>query len=97
MKTSLINIVTMISLSATLFLAVSSCSKENLPGCERWEVTDEHFTGGCIDLSCSGSRTLQLDFCGEGLKDAKIDNTVILSEDQCCKRTRTFKRFIKKV
>jgi hypothetical protein len=96
MKTLLINIIIMVSLAAILFMALSSCSKEDPPQCERWEVVDEGFNiGGCIDWSCAGSRTLQLDFCGNALKDAKAGNIIILSEDQCCKKTMTFKRFIR--
>jgi hypothetical protein len=98
MESLLINMKTGVKflLAAILFLAVSSCSKENLPKCEKWEVTDEGvLLNGCIiDLGC-GTRTLQLDFCGDGLKDAKAGNTIILSEDQCCKKTRTFERFIR--
>ena len=86
------------SLAAIVLLTFSACSKENPPQCEEWEVTDARYNvGGCIDFSCAGSRTLQLSFCGDDLKDAKTGNTVIISEDQCCKKTRTFKRFIRKV
>ncbi len=82
-------------LAAILLLTFSACSKENPPQCEEWEIVDERFNiGGCNGYGCSGSRTLQLIFCGEALKDAKAGNTIILSEDQCCKKTRTFTRFI---
>jgi hypothetical protein len=98
MKTSLINIMTMVSLSAILSLAVSSCSKENPPPCEEWEVEEERFNiGGCNNWGCAGSRTYQLSFCGDALKNANAGNIMILSEDQCCKKTLTFKRFIRKL
>ena len=98
MKTLMIIIIIMVSLTAILFMALSSCSKEDPRQWERWEVVDEGFNiGGCIDWSCVGSRSLQLDFCGDALKDAKAGNIIILSEDQCCKKTMTFKRFIRQV
>jgi hypothetical protein len=100
MKKLLIHIMTLIkvSLAAILLLAFSASSKENPHECEEWEVVIERFNiDGCIDWSCAGSRTLQLSYCGDALKDAKVGNTVILSEDQCCKKTLTFKRFIRKM
>ena len=83
-------------LAFTALLPIPSCSKISLPKCEEWEVTDAKFSmGGCIDWSCGGSRTLQLIFCADALNEAKAGNTVIISEDQCCKKTRTFVRFIR--
>ncbi len=79
-------------------LTFSTCSKEKPPACEEWEVEDAGFNvGACNTFSCVGSRTLQLIFCRDALKDAKAGNEIILSEDQCCIRTRTFKRFIRTV
>jgi hypothetical protein len=81
--------------AAILLLTFSACSKESLPKCEKWEVQDEgSLKGGCfIDLGCE-SHTLQLSFCGDALKDAKAGNTITLSEDDCCKKTRTFVRIV---
>jgi uncharacterized 2Fe-2S/4Fe-4S cluster protein (DUF4445 family) len=80
-----------ITLSATF---LPGCKKAVLK-CEKWEVEDAaHTIGGCIDLSCGGKRTLYLNFCGSALTDAKEGNTIVLSEDNCCKRTRTFVRRI---
>jgi len=94
MRTSIETSITVLIMLFTL----SSCSKINLPQCEEWEVVIERFNiGGCIDWSCAGSRTLQLSYCGAALKDAKAGNTITTSEDQCCKKTLTFKRFIRKV
>ena len=87
-----------ILLGAIMVFSFSACSKESPPECEEWEIVDERANiGGCIDFSCSGSRTLQLIFCGSSLKDAKAGNTIVTSQDQCCLKTRTFKRFIRKV
>lgn len=62
-------------------LTFSTCSKEKPPACEEWEIEDARFNvGACNDLSCSGSRTLQLIFCRDALKDAKAGNEIILSE-----------------
>jgi hypothetical protein len=77
-----------------------SCTKES-HDCELWEVTYDSYGGGTIggcgiNLNCSGSRTVQLIFCGDQLKDATANNTVTVSKDQCCVRTMTFNRFIKK-
>ena len=83
-------------LAVILLLAISGCSKVSLPKCEEWEITDEKFSmGGCIDWSCGGRRTYQLTFCGSSLDNAKAGNTIVISEDQCCKKTRTFVRFIR--
>ena len=86
--------ITKVSLVAILLLAFLACSKYNPPECEKWEVVDEgHNIGGCIDFGCVG-RTYQLFFCGDALENAKAGNTITLSEDQYCKKTRTFVRFI---
>ncbi len=83
---------------ASIIVIFSSCSKENPPPCEEWEVVyEKNNIGGCNDLGCAGSRTLQLIFCGDALKDAKTGNTVITSEDQCCRKTMTFNRFVRKI
>lgn len=85
-------------LTVSIILTFTSCTKEKEAQCEEWEVEYEKFNiGGCNDFSCSGSRTVQLIFCGSSLKDAKAGNIITTSEDQCCKKTMTFKRFIKKV
>jgi len=78
-------------IAAILLLAFSACSKQSLPKCEKWKVQDEaYLKGGCFaDFDC-GSRTSQLLFCGDALKDAKAGNTITLSEDDCCKKIRTF-------
>lgn len=90
---SIVKLLLITSMVFTLF----SC-KKTAAQCEEWEVTDEKFgNGGCIDLSCSGSRTLLLIFCGDDLKNAKAGNTITLSEDPCCKKTRTFNHFVKKI
>ena len=80
-----------------LFTAIlfffSSCKKNKLPVCEKWEVKYEYFNiGACIDFSCAGSRTMQLNFCDKDLEEAKVGYTKIVSQDQCCKRTMTFIR-----
>ena len=93
MKTSLINIVTELSLSAILFLAVSSCSKYKPPECEKWEVKEEGALKCIADFSCI-DRTRQLQFCGDALKDAYAGNTLIIRDDDCCKVTRTFIRIV---
>ena len=84
--------VILISSAITFF----SCSKDDSRKCELWEVKDqEHSTvsSSCgINWSCGGSRTLQLYFCDAALQDASVGNTVILSDDPCCKKTRTFIR-----
>ena len=83
-------------LTVILWLNISACSKASLPNCEEWEITDEKFsTGGCIDWSCGGRRIYQLIFCGNSLDNAKSGNTIVISEDQCCKKTRTFVRYIR--
>ena len=95
MKNSLA--IPMCTIATTSLLFLSTCKKESLK-CEEWEVEDaKHNIGGCIDWSCAGSRSYHLIFCGESLKEARAGNTIVLSEDQCCKRTRTFIRFIQKV
>jgi hypothetical protein len=83
-------------IATTILIAFSSCSKEGLPKCEKWEVQDEGvFKGGCvIDLDCGTSRTSQLLFCGDALKDARAGNTVTLRKDDCCEKTRTFIRIV---
>jgi len=86
--------ITKVSIAVILLLTISGCSKYNPPECEKWEVVDDgQVINGCIDFGCLG-RTYQLLFCGDALKDAKAGNTITLSEDQCCRKTRTFVRFI---
>ena len=78
-----------------IFLFFTTCAKTSLQ-CEKWEVKYENFSlNGCLDLSCAGSRTMQLNFCGDALKNAGVGNTEIISEDQCCKKTMTYMRLIK--
>ena len=93
MKTSLINVATELSLSAILFLAVSSCLKSNLPECEKWEVKEEGAIRCWADFSCT-DKTRQIILCGDGLKDASAGNTVIIRDDDCCRLTRTFIRIV---
>ncbi|HEY0678870.1 MAG TPA: hypothetical protein VGD17_11325 [Chitinophagaceae bacterium] len=77
-----------------LFLTLS-CKKIKPYNCQLWEVTDaKSNAGNCIDWSCAGIRTYNLYFCNDGLKDAIPGNVVVLSEDDCCRRTRTFNRRI---
>ncbi len=72
-----------------------TCVKVNQQKCEEWEVTDRKtYSGNGIDWSCSGSRTYQLVFCGDALKDASPGNTKVLGSGDCI-TTRTFVRFIK--
>jgi hypothetical protein len=84
--------------AALIVCSFSSCAKE-IAKCEEWEVTYNCYIvsgiGGCgIDLSC-GSRTLQQVFCGERLMDAKVGNTITISQAACETKTMTFNRFIK--
>jgi len=82
-------------LIAMLLCVSRSCTKENSQKCEKWEVTYESFNiGACIDFSCGGRRTVQLFFCDKDLANARPGNTIIISQDQCCKKTMTFIRFI---
>ncbi len=81
-----------------LFVFTFSSCKKVSSQCEEWEVTDERsgIGSGCvIDLGCGGSKTLNLVFCGDGLKDAKQGNTVVISDDGCCRLTRTFKHLVR--
>jgi hypothetical protein len=84
-----------ILITLILLLAVTSCSKQSVK-CETWQIEDDGtLKEGCIlDFSC-GSKTLNLTFCGDELKNAKAGNTIILSEDDCCKKTRTFVKLVK--
>ena len=93
MKTLLSNIVGKSLLAAMISLAVSSCSKGNLPKCEKWEVKEEGALQCIFDLSCM-DRTRQLQFCGDALKDAFAGNSVIIRDDDCCTVTRTFVRIV---
>ena len=81
---------------ASLFIGLTlltACGKFKDSDCELWEVTDrEYSVSGCIDWSCGGSRTLELYFCGAARDSAFVGNTVILRDDQCCKKIRTFNR-----
>lgn len=86
---------TFLIIPVVLNFSFSSCTKEKSPKCEKWEVTYESFNiGGCIDFSCGGKRTVQLIFCDKALENAGPGKTIITSEDQCCKKTMTFIRFI---
>lgn len=64
------------ALLTSLLIIINSCSKYDPPKCELWEVRDyEYSTGnsGCgIDWSCGGSRTMQFNFCGDALDDARV-------------------------
>jgi hypothetical protein len=81
--------------AALTILVFSSCTKET-SHCEEWEVTDEPVVyGSCVLDLCSGGGTFKLVFCGDGLKDAKTGNTVVISDDGCCRLTRTFKRLLR--
>jgi len=80
--------------AALIILIFSSCTKE-ASHCEEWEVMDEYSVNGSC-LLCGGSnKTLNLVFCGDGLKDARSGNTVVISDDGCCRLTRTFKRLLR--
>jgi hypothetical protein len=83
-------------LAAMLFIfTFSSCSKVS-SHCEEWEVTDEHtIYGTCLLDLCGGDGTYKLVFCGDGLKDAKPGNSVVINDDGCCRLTRTFKRLVR--
>jgi H+/gluconate symporter-like permease len=80
---------------ALIILIFSSCTKET-SHCQEWEVTDERSVyGSCqIDLCGGSTGTFNLVFCGDGLKDAKPGNTVVISDDRCCRLIRTFKRLV---
>ena len=84
------------ALLTSLLIIINSCSKYDPPKCELWEVRDyEYSTGnsGCgIDWSCGGSRTMQLNFCGDALDDARVGNSIFINDETCCKKTRTFIR-----
>ena len=88
-----ITAITKVSMLFILLLAFSACSKLKSLKCEKREVEDEGIVS-CVDWNCTGSQTHQLSFCGDELKDAKVGNTITLSEDDCCKKTRTFLRSI---
>ncbi len=96
MKTMLDKQISILEMLAIILIisTFSSCSKVSSQ-CEEWEVTDEYsIYGSC--LLCGGSpKTLNLVFCGDGLKDAKAGNTVVISDDGCCRLTRTFKRLLR--
>lgn len=97
MKTLSVKTISVIKilLAFLLLIGFSACSKESLPQCQKWEVKDEGFVKqGCIfSLGC-GSHTLQLTFCGDGLKDAFAGNTITIGDDGCCTLTRTFVRAV---
>ena len=85
-------------LAIILFIFTFSSCKKVSSQCEEWQVTDERsgMGSGCvIDLGCGGSKTLNLVFCGDGLKDAKPGNIVIISDDACCRVTRTFRHLVR--
>ena len=74
-----------------IFFFQLSCKKTDR--CETWEVSDSCTeTGSCYYLGCNNrSGTFQKGFCGEGLKDARAGNTIII-EGGCTTITRTFIR-----
>ena len=94
------SLLTRLLMAALTLWGICSCTKTKTD-CELWEVMYEGTltgpVGTCsIDLSCSGSQTMQSTFCGDALQNAKEGNTITVSEDQCCKKTMTFKRLIRK-
>src|SRR5450631_2007013 len=80
--------------AALIILIFSSCTKET-SHCQEWEVTDELSVYGSCTMCGGVTGTFNLVFCGDGLKDAKPGNTVVLSDDGCCRRIRTFKRLVR--
>ena len=85
---------TVLLIGLSFFLA--TCTKTNKQKCEVWEVTDtKKYIGSGIDWACAGSRTYQLVFCGDGLKDASPGNKKVIGTGGDCETTRTFVRFIK--
>ena len=96
MKTILNKSSTLKMLAAALIILVfSSCTKET-SHCEEWEVTDEPVVyGSCILDLCSGRGTFKLVLCRDGLKDAKPGNTVVISDDGCCRWYRTFNHLVR--
>jgi len=83
-------------LAVILFIFTFSSCKKVSNHCEEWAVTDEPVAyGSCISDICGGGGTFKLVFCGDGLKDAKAGNTVVISDDGCCRLTRTFKRLVR--
>jgi len=81
--------------TALIIYSFSSCIKVK-NHCEQWEVTDERtLNGSCTFDLCSGGGTFNMVFCGDGLKDAKPGNTIVINNDGCCILTRTFKRMIR--
>ena len=76
---------------AFLFLIQLSCKKSDR--CETWEVNDSCTeTVSCYYLGCNNrTDTFQKGFCGEGLKNARAGNTIII-ECGCTTITRTFVR-----
>lgn len=99
MQRTSIKVINAVVIFSSLFFA--TC-KVDLPLCEEWEVTDKESSSGSlpdcsIDWSCGGSRTLNLEFCGESLKDASAGNTIILNATTCCKTSRTFVRRIRRI
>ena len=80
-----------------VLLLYAGCIKDQNLKCEVWEVRDACVVTDptYIDWRCSGSRTLQLAFCGASLNDAKAGNTIILRQDEHEKKTRTFIRFVR--
>ena len=68
-----------------------SCKKTDR--CETWEVSDICTeTGSCYYLGCNNRNgSFQKTFCGEGLKNARTGNIIII-EGGCTTITRTFIR-----
>ncbi|HEY5408066.1 MAG TPA: hypothetical protein VIJ92_13310 [Ginsengibacter sp.] len=81
-------------LAIILFIFTFSSCKKVSNHCEEWEVTDEYSVYGNCFFCDGNNRTLTLVFCGDGLKDAKAGNTIVMSDDGCCRFTRTFKRLV---
>ena len=75
-----------------LLLIQLSCIKKT-DRCETWEVQDSCTeTGSCYYLGCNNrTGTFQKSFCGEGLKNGRAGNTIII-EGGCTTITRTFVR-----
>jgi len=89
-----ISLLKMLATALAIF-TFSSCIKVK-NHCEEWKVTDENTLNGSCPLDlCSDGSTSNIVFCGDGLKDAKPGNTIIISNDGCCTLTRTFIRMIR--
>ncbi len=81
--------------AALIILIFSSCTKETKNHCEEWEVTDEYSIIGACTFCGGTNTTLTQVFCGDSLKDAIAGNTIVLSDDGCCRLIRTFQHLIR--